>query len=65
MASGEIDICENIVQSEYKITIFDKSTGHLAVKTVFVFGRKDSLRKIGIKPFEKCKNVRLNSDYDF
>ena len=38
VALGEIDIGENIVQREYKRTIFDKSTGHLVVKTVSVLG---------------------------
>ena len=66
VASGEIDIGENIVQREYKRTIFDKSTGQLVVKTVSVFGRKHSLCKIRIKLFEKCKKfMRLNSDSYF
>ena len=59
VALGEIDIGETIVQREYKRTIFDKSTGHLVVKTVPVFGRKHPR-------FEKCKKLmRLNSDSYF
>ena len=53
--SGEIDIGENIVQREYIRTVFDKTTGQLVEKTIYVFGRKHSLRKIRIKLFEKYK----------
>ena len=46
VASGEIDIGENIVQRNYQRTVFDKSIGQLVKKYIFVFGRKHSLRKI-------------------
>ena len=64
--SGVIDIGENIVQREYIRTVFDKTTGQLVEKTVYVFGRKHSLRKIRIKLFEKYKKfMRLNSNSYF
>ena len=66
VASGKIDIGENIVQREYKRNVFDKNLGKLIEKTCFVNGRKHPLRKIQIKLFEKYKKfMRLNSDAYF
>ena len=51
VALGEIDIGENIVQREYKRTIFDKSTGHLVVKNCFCFWEKTSPAQNSNKTF--------------
>ena len=63
IASGEIDIGENIVEREYKKIVYDKKTGQLVSKTCSVFGRKHYLLNIRIKVFNRCKKfMRLNPD---
>ena len=63
VASGQLDIGENIVGREYVKRVYDKSTKQVITKTFTVFGRKQKLDRIRIKCYQKCKQyMRLFSD---
>ena len=64
--TGTLEIGENIVGREYQKRIYDKKTGQIVTKTFTVFGRKQKLRNIRIKCYEKSMEfMRLNSDEYF
>ena len=66
VAQGILDIGENIVGREYEKRFYDKASGLIKTKTFTVFGRKQNLRNIRIKLFEKNKQfMRLHDDEYF